>query len=474
MSIPDVNLTSKPWSGLLHLHGSDISTLQRIVDPVIILFLYRILLPDSFSLHLLTLPSWSIVLVSFYLLLPSAGLYVSFRSTSLLTLFRKILLRTSLCISTLTCLFLYFLPSQLFPLSSYIYWCMLSLAWLTSTHCFARVILRRLRAYGGNTLSTLFCGTPNSFYGFVAELASSPWMGLRVNAFFNFSPQSVQAAYPSGVQLLASIDELRDYLKSETVDRIYFETESLTSSELSSLITVFGDTSIPTFFLPGWVLPTMNFSLDPVGRKPCVNLWGMPPSAFDLAIKRLADIFVSAFLLFTLLPILLFIALLVRLSSPGPVLFLQTRYGIDGRPFRCFKFRTMFQSAAGLPAIQARHRDPRITYLGHFLRSTSLDELPQLLNVLLGDMSLVGPRPHATEHNEYYRSLIVGYMQRHCCKPGITGLAQVRGLRGETPELGLMSARINTDLYYQKNWSLSMDLKILLKTLFVFAGSNAR
>jgi putative colanic acid biosynthesis UDP-glucose lipid carrier transferase len=159
--------------------------------------------------------------------------------------------------------------------------------------------------------------------------------------------------------------------------------------------------------------------------------------------------------------------LAIRLTSPGPILFRQDRYGLDGRRFQISKFRTMTVLEAGDRAglLQASRHDARVTPLGRLLRRWSLDELPQLFNVLEGSMSLVGPRPHAVDHNEQYRKLIPGYMQRHLFKPGITGLAQVEGLRGETATLEAMARRVEMDLLYQRNWSLAMDFKILVLTL---------
>ena len=168
-----------------------------------------------------------------------------------------------------------------------------------------------------------------------------------------------------------------------------------------------------------------------------------------------------------LAPLLLLIALAIGLTSPGPILFRQDRYGLDGQRFKINKFRTMTVLEAGDRSglVQASRHDRRVTPLGRILRRWSLDELPQLFNVLEGSMSLVGPRPHAVDHNEQYRRLIPGYMQRHLFKPGITGLAQVEGLRGETATMDAMAQRVEKDLLYQRNWSLAVDVKILMLTL---------
>ena len=172
----------------------------------------------------------------------------------------------------------------------------------------------------------------------------------------------------------------------------------------------------------------------------------------------------SLFTALAAVPMLL-IALAVRLESPGPVLFKQRRYGLDGREFRIWKFRTMRTLDDADMVAQATRDDPRLTRIGGFLRRTSLDELPQLINVLGGSMSIVGPRPHATAHNEYYRRLIPHYMVRHKVRPGISGWAQTNGWRGETDTIEKMQARIEYDLWYIRNWSVLLDLKILLLTM---------
>jgi putative colanic acid biosynthesis UDP-glucose lipid carrier transferase len=193
--------------------------------------------------------------------------------------------------------------------------------------------------------------------------------------------------------------------------------------------------------------------------------------------KRLKTLFdwVTALLLTVLLsPVLLLIAILIKLSSRGPVLFRQTRHGVGGEPMQIVKFRSMtvHQETAG-QLTQAAPGDARVTTIGRFLRRTSLDELPQLFNILKGDMSLVGPRPHAVEHNDLYKSRIPRYMLRHKVKPGITGWAQVNGFRGQTDTREKMALRIEHDLWYIQNWSLWLDVKILLLTPLVMLHRNA-
>jgi putative colanic acid biosynthesis UDP-glucose lipid carrier transferase len=200
-----------------------------------------------------------------------------------------------------------------------------------------------------------------------------------------------------------------------------------------------------------------------------------PMNGINLFLKSLEDRLLGL-LIFTLVaPLLLVIAIGVKLSSPGPVIFKQYRHGVDGQKFRIYKFRSMrLHQEDQQNIIQAKQNDSRITSFGRFIRKTSLDELPQFFNVIQGKMSIVGPRPHALSHNEYYKDLIESYMKRHKVKPGITGWAQVNGFRGETDSVDKMAKRVEYDLYYIENWSLMLDIKIILMTFIKgFFNKNA-
>lgn len=211
------------------------------------------------------------------------------------------------------------------------------------------------------------------------------------------------------------------------------------------------------------------------GGVPMIEVVDSPLSGFKIAIKALEDRILGSLLLVAFSPVLLLVALAIRLESKGPILFRQKRYGYNNQIFEIYKFRSMYHDGKQRPVtVQASKDDPRITRVGKFIRRTSLDELPQLFNVVSGCMSLVGPRPHAVDHNEEYSELIDGYFARHKVKPGITGWAQVKGFRGETDTLEKMEARVNYDTYYVENWSLFFDLQILAMTAFVgFINKNA-
>ena len=207
---------------------------------------------------------------------------------------------------------------------------------------------------------------------------------------------------------------------------------------------------------------------------PSISIFDSPMDGAWSVVKRLEDIVLSSIILTMIALPLMLIALAIKLTSPGPVLFRQRRYGLDGRPIMVWKFRSMSVQENGAVVTQATRNDSRITPLGAFLRRTSLDELPQFFNVLRGEMSVVGPRPHAVAHNEQYRKQVSGYMLRHKVKPGITGWAQINGWRGETDTLDKMQKRVEFDLQYIEHWSVWLDLKIILLTLFKgFVNKNA-
>jgi len=215
------------------------------------------------------------------------------------------------------------------------------------------------------------------------------------------------------------------------------------------------------------------FAIDTMRASNRMSIHDTPFDGVDGVFKHMEDIIVASICLVVVAIPMMLIAVGIRLSSPGPILFKQLRYGINGETIDVWKFRTMTVCEDGASVNQAKENDPRVTKLGRFLRRTSMDELPQFINVLQGQMSIVGPRPHAVAHNEEYRSLLQGYMLRHKVKPGITGWAQINGLRGETDTIDKMQRRLQFDLHYIRSWSPYLDLKVILLTMFkVFVGKK--
>lgn len=266
--------------------------------------------------------------------------------------------------------------------------------------------------------------------------------------------------------LLGKIDQLADIVKARQINLIYLSLPMASQPRILQILDDLKDTTASVYFVPDmFVTDLIQGQQSTVCGMPVISVCESPFQGKNGFVKRASDIVLSILILLLIHPLLLGIALAVKLTSPGPVIFKQRRYGLEGEEILVYKFRSMTVTEDGGTIKQAQKNDSRITPLGAFLRRTSLDELPQFVNVLQGRMSIVGPRPHAVAHNELYRKLIKGYMVRHKVKPGITGWAQVNGFRGETDTLDKMQGRIDYDLDYLRNWSLQLDLHIILKTV---------
>ncbi|OUY06682.1 undecaprenyl-phosphate glucose phosphotransferase [Acinetobacter populi] len=274
---------------------------------------------------------------------------------------------------------------------------------------------------------------------------------------------------------LGNLYALLEDINTENIDVVYINPESIImindiidqlKNTTCSIILISNTNCLNTIHISTKDYFLLDPKLENVNDIFLIKLFDTPFYGFNRFIKRAEDIILSIIILILISPILLTVALAIKLTSSGPVLFKQTRNGLNGKPITVFKFRSMKVMENGHEVKQATKNDPRVTKVGAFIRRTSLDELPQFFNVLSGNMSIVGPRPHAVSHNEQYRALIPGYMLRHKVKPGITGLAQIRGWRGETDTLDKMEKRVECDLMYIKNWSLWLDIKIIFLTIF--------
>ncbi len=267
---------------------------------------------------------------------------------------------------------------------------------------------------------------------------------------------------------LGVLAEVSGYVKQHDVHTIYIALPMASHPRILKLLDDLKDTTASIYFVPDiFVTDLIQGRVSNVNGIPVVSVCETPFTGVDGLIKRSADFLFSLVVLILISPILLGIAIGIKLTSPGPVIFKQRRYGLDGKEILVYKFRSMTVTEDGSKVTQAKKNDQRITPFGAFLRKTSLDELPQFINVLQGRMSVVGPRPHAVAHNEEYRKLIKGYMVRHKVKPGITGWAQVNGFRGETDTLDKMEQRVHYDLEYLRNWSPRLDMLIVAKTFWL-------
>lgn len=267
-------------------------------------------------------------------------------------------------------------------------------------------------------------------------------------------------------RLLGKTSDIAQLAQAHRIQLIYLSLPMASQPRILQLLDDLKDTTASIYFVPDmFVTDLIQGHSGIVCGMPVISVCETPFTGGDGALKRVSDIILSSLILTLALPLLLLIAAAVKMGSPGPIIFKQRRYGLDGEEILVYKFRSMTVTEDGGEVKQAQRGDNRITPLGAFLRRTSLDELPQFVNVLQGRMSIVGPRPHAVAHNELYRKIIKGYMVRHKVKPGITGWAQVNGYRGETATLDKMQGRIDFDLDYLRNWSLRLDIHIILKTV---------
>ena len=296
-------------------------------------------------------------------------------------------------------------------------------------------------------------------------LRGSPSHGVDFLGYFDDrGPERIDADARSGV--LGSLLEVAGYVGEKGVREVYITLPLGSQPRIVALLEQLQGTTASLFFVPDvFGISIIQGRLQDMNGVPVVGICETPFTGTNQLVKRISDVVIASVILVLISPVLLAIALGVKLSSPGPVLFKQRRNGLDGDEILVYKFRSMTAEEDGSVVKQATRNDPRVTPFGAFIRKTSLDELPQFFNVLQGSMSIVGPRPHAVTHNKEYRQIIKAYMVRHKVKPGITGWAQVNGQRGETDTIEKMRARVEYDLEYLRNWSLALDLRIIAGTI---------
>jgi len=447
-----------------------ISFFQRVLDPLIVmgtLYLATVAFNEPFSGYCLVL-----MILAFFIssaVYQHIDPYRTWRSGRMLAYARDTIFGWCVTIAVL-----YFLGSA--SGMRYYYDERVLLAWAVATplailasHLAVR-FASGSRDGGRELRSVLVVGANDAGIKFAEVCRRHPNLFMQVRGFFDDRDGERR---PPGLAhpVLGRMSEAAAYVRNHNIKMVFISQPVSAQPRIRRLIDELKDTTASVYFLPDvYVFDLMQARFDTVGGMPVIAISESPFMGFNGVLKRGTDILVAGVALVLLAPLMLLIAAAVRLSSPGPVIFRQRRYGLYGEEIYIYKFRSMTVQDDGADIVQARKNDGRLTPIGAFLRRTSLDELPQFINALQGRMSVVGPRPHAVAHNEQYRKLIKGYMLRHKVKPGITGWAQVNGLRGETATLERMEARIQYDLDYLRNWSLWLDLWIILKTIKVVLG----
>jgi len=346
-------------------------------------------------------------------------------------------------------------------------------------HAIMRMLVKQ--AYRHNAMQpTLIVGTGQLAAYLHQRISANEWLGQRVVGFVELRPDNAPADKPrilfgEAGKVLGPLSDLLSLISEHSVRTVYFAIPLNASEVIEALYFKLLDRHVAVHWVPDiFSLRLVNHAVSEIAGVPVLTLSETPLVGTKRLLKHLEDASLSALLLVVLAPVMLLVAIAVKLDTPGPVFFRQARHGWGGKTFRIWKFRSMHvHQPEGGEVRQATRGDQRVTRVGAFLRRTSLDELPQIVNVLRGEMSLVGPRPHAIQHDRAYAQQISHYFARHNIKPGITGLAQVRGFRGETKDLEQMILRVESDIEYINHWSLWLDLSILLRTFRAFTGPNA-
>lgn len=459
--------------GLVRDNASAIMVFQRLLDPLLAVGLLVLL--SQWQQVAFVEPYSVLAILVFLLILPvfkATGLYRSYRSSTLPSVMRRIFIGWGLVLVILLVLGYGTKTSSIFSRSLLISWAITVPFVLYLVHQAIWMSLRSLRSLGRNHRTAIVAGATKVGRHLAEQIHHSPYLGIKLLGFFD-NQTPANASQFQGKPLLGTLEELPHYVRTHQIDVVYIALPTKEEETIATLLKELQDTTACVYFAPNILMfSLMQARTYEINGLPLIAVWEIPFSNLQYALKRCIDILVAGLALILLAPLMVLIAIGVKLSSPGPVLFKQRRYGMNGREIVVYKFRSMTVTEDGDLVVQAKRGDSRVTKVGAFLRRTSLDELPQFINVLQGRMSIVGPRPHAVAHNEQYRKLISGYMLRHKVKPGITGWAQVNGFRGETDTLEKMKMRVDYDLQYLKNWSLTLDLQIIFKTAFVFFHSK--
>jgi putative colanic acid biosynthesis UDP-glucose lipid carrier transferase len=331
-----------------------------------------------------------------------------------------------------------------------------------------RTVLRALRAGGRNVRRVVILGATPQARQLCDEIEKHPWFGISlVGVFDDRSPERREDLSDINCPFVGTSADLLEACRASKIDTVYIALPLRAEPRIAHLLAELANTTATVHLVADFLLfNLLSARWRTIGELTVISVHDTPFRGVDQWLKRMEDILVGSLIVLLISIPMFVIAAIIKVTSPGPVFFRQRRYGLNGEEIKVLKFRSMNVLEDGPQVAQATRNDSRVTKFGRFLRRTSMDELPQFLQVLTGKMSIVGPRPHAVAHNEAYRALIKGYMLRHKVKPGITGWAQVNGWRGETPDVSWMQKRVQFDLTYMRRWTLLWDIKIILLTLF--------
>lgn len=454
--------------------NNSVPSVFRIVDiAVLVNAFFLMLLLNDVDLDSKYLLMVTFTTTAFLYFAESFGLYRRLRLKNLteraMTIFTVVSVSFLLMI---TILFL-FKEAETFSRLVIFFWYLLSVVGLIAWRLAYRAVKIQRFQHGKGLRKVAIIGLNSVGKALYEEIHNHTELGLEFAGFYD--DREVERLKGDLCDLKGDVNDVLKLAQSGRLDSIYICIPFTAEKRIAHIIRTLSDSTVNVYIVPDFLLNTiMHGNLGNLGTVDTISVFEQPITGSKEFYKRSFDITFSLVALILLSPLLAAIAFAVKLTSKGPVLFKQDRYGLDGKRIKVHKFRSMTVMENSDKVVQAKKDDKRITKVGAFLRRTSLDELPQFYDVLIGNMSVVGPRPHAVAHNEEYRKLVDFYMLRHKVKPGITGWAQINGWRGETDTLDKMEKRIEYDLQYIRNWSLWWDIKIIFMTVFKgFMNKNA-
>ncbi len=454
--------------GIIRPYSNKLIALSRLLDSIVIgLTLWSIL--ELYKIEWASRHTWWLLIsvVSFGIFAEFNELYRQSRGTSVFWEVKRILI--SWVCTLLVLISMCQLYPQIEPVYKSTFWMWVGVVpvEIVSWHIIVNTGTSILRKMGRNSRRVAIVGATQIGGALQKIFLEDDSLGLIFAGFFDDRQiQSSDRGVAEDKKITGNIQQLIDSAKAGSVDIVYIALALSAEKRIQNIIEQLSDSTVSVYYVPDFfAFNLLRSSFRNLKGIPVVSIYDSPFYGVDGATKRIFDILLSSIILMLIALPLMLIGLAVKITSSGPVIFKQRRYGFRGEEITVWKFRSMTVCEDGGKVEQAKKQDPRVTRLGAFLRRNSLDELPQFINVLQGRMSIVGPRPHAVAHNEWYRGKIKGYMLRHKVKPGITGLAQINGYRGETDTLDKMEGRVEYDLAYIRNWSLWLDIKIILLTM---------
>lgn len=397
---------------------------------------------------------------------PSFGVYRSWRGRSMIRLFSRLSAAWGTVLVVLVSMLFLFKAGADYSRAWFTYWAAITLIALFMIRLTVFSALRAMRRRGWNHKRVVVLGAGTLGRSLARRLKHHSEIGFDVVAMLDDNSR-IHGKTFGAAPVIGSLDAVREAVTQHSADEVWIALPLAAESRVRTALEQLRHSTLNVRYVPDiFGFSLLNHSVSEIAGMPVLDLNVSPMDGPNRIVKAIEDRVLALLILILVSPLMLFIALGVKLSSKGPIIFKQLRHGWDGKPIEVYKFRTMkLHTEHDGTVTQATKHDPRITFFGAFLRRTSLDELPQFFNVLQGRMSIVGPRPHALAHNEHYKEKISAYMLRHKVKPGITGWAQVHGWRGEVDSLDKMKKRIEYDLYYINNWSLMLDIRIILLTV---------